>query len=267
MSTKPFPKHTHGSLIDRSPDEASKTAKHASRALVNAAFGSITLSLVGGFVDTAGFIMLFGLFTAHVTGDMITAAAAIAAGPDLGAWGKITMVPVFIISVGFITLFTRSIKRRGAATLAPLFAMMTLALGLFCLAGEILHPFAKNADSVAVAVIGGFGVAAMGVQNALMKGALRSFAQTTLMTGNLTQFTIDLVDFIFPPADKYNKKERARLRRIAAPAMIKSFFPLFGFIAGAALGAWLTKLYGFRSLLAPTGIVAILTLIAAIRHR
>jgi uncharacterized protein DUF1275 len=34
-------------------------------------FATATLSFVGGFVDVVGFIALFGLFTAHVTGNFI----------------------------------------------------------------------------------------------------------------------------------------------------------------------------------------------------
>jgi uncharacterized membrane protein YoaK (UPF0700 family) len=47
--------------------------------------------------------------------------------------------------------------------------------------------------------------------------------------------------------------------------MIKSFFPLFGFIGGAILGAYLTKMYGYRSLLVPTGTVALFCLVSLIR--
>jgi uncharacterized membrane protein YoaK (UPF0700 family) len=256
-----------GSLVDRNPEEAGRTAKGAARALGNAAFGSVVLSMVGGYVDTAGFIMLFGLFTAHVTGDLITAAAAMTQGSNMGAGVRLAMIPVFILTVLLVTLFTRAIRRRGAATLAPLLTLMTLALAAFGAAGYYLQPYAKHADALAVGLIGALGVAAMGIQNALMKGALRSFAQTTLMTGNLTQFTIDLTDFLFPIATRENPRERSRARREAGRHVRKSGLPLLGFVAGAGLGAWATKLYGFLSIGAPVFVVAVLSLIALIRSR
>jgi hypothetical protein len=56
-----------------------------------------TLSFVGGFVDVVGFIALFGLFTAHVTGNFIMiglemvhatelAIAKLLAGRSLSSW-------------------------------------------------------------------------------------------------------------------------------------------------------------------------------------
>ncbi len=255
-----------GALVDRNPDEASRTAKRAAIALGNEALGSVVLSTVAGYVDTAGFLALFGLFTAHVTGDLVTAAATMAEGPNLGAGVRLAMIPIFMVTVAVITLFARAIRRRGAATLAPLLALMTVMLALFCLAADMLGPYVKHPDSWAVAVIGGLGVIAMGVQNALMKGALRSFAQTTLMTGNLTQFTIDFVEFLFP-AERGNPRQRAKARHEAARHARKSGFPLLGFMVGAALGAWLTKKYGLRSIAAPTLVVAILAMIVWVRSR
>ena len=38
------------------------------------------LSFNGGYVDTAGYLALQGLFTAHVTGNFVTIAAALAFG-------------------------------------------------------------------------------------------------------------------------------------------------------------------------------------------
>jgi uncharacterized membrane protein YoaK (UPF0700 family) len=256
-----------GALVDRDPAEAARTARRAARALGSAMFGSVALSMVGGYVDTSGFILLFGLFTAHVTGDLITAAAAMVQNNDRGAINRLAMIPVFIITVMLITLFTRAIRRRGAATLAPLLALMTLALALFGAGGWYLKPWLRNAGSLAVGLVGGLGVAAMGIQNALMKGALRSFAQTTLMTGNLTQLTIDLTDFLFPPTLTGDPRERSRLRREAGRHVRKSGTPLLAFMAGAAAGAVATKYYGFRGIAAPTLVVAVLCIIALARSR
>ncbi len=52
------------------------------------------LSFNAGFVDTAGFLALQGLFTAHVTGNFVTLGAALALGTS-GVIAKLLALPVF----------------------------------------------------------------------------------------------------------------------------------------------------------------------------
>src|ERR1700755_1409266 len=54
----------------------------------------LLLSFNGGYVDTAGFLALQGLFTAHVTGNFVTFGAAMAHGTS-GAVAKLLALPVF----------------------------------------------------------------------------------------------------------------------------------------------------------------------------
>ena len=57
-----------------------------------------TLSFVGGFVDVVGFIALFGLFTAHVTGNFIMLGLEMVHATKL-AIAKLLAVPIFIVMV------------------------------------------------------------------------------------------------------------------------------------------------------------------------
>ena len=50
------------------------------------------LSFNGGFVDTAGFLGLQGLFVAHVTGNFVTLGAALVLGSH-GIIGKLLALP------------------------------------------------------------------------------------------------------------------------------------------------------------------------------
>src|ERR1700686_1806948 len=58
----------------------------------------LLLSLNAGFVDTAGFLALQGLFTAHVTGNFVTLGASLALGTS-GAIAKLLALPVFCVVV------------------------------------------------------------------------------------------------------------------------------------------------------------------------
>jgi uncharacterized membrane protein YoaK (UPF0700 family) len=87
-----------------------------------------------------------------------------------------------------------------------------------------------------------------------MREALGSMAPTTVMTGNLTQWTMDVVQLV-APAD-------ATARSEAAKRFAKFGWALGGFVAGAALAAWATGSYGLRSLVAPPVVVGVITLVA-----
>jgi uncharacterized membrane protein YoaK (UPF0700 family) len=246
--------------------EAARTARQSAVVLGSEFFGVTALSFVSGFVDTAGFIALFKLFTAHVTGNLIMGAAALLDGVSRDAYVKLLMIPIFILTVALATVFLRIIGRRGALSVAPLLFVMTLVMAGFGTAGYLLAPRLTDNTNWEVILVGGLGVAAMGFQNALMRGALKSFSQTTVMTGNLAQVTIDVIDRLFPPRTG-TPREREEAKERAGKRLRKSFFPLFGFIAGAAAGAVLMKSYGFLSIAVPTGVLFVLFLITLWRSR
>jgi uncharacterized membrane protein YoaK (UPF0700 family) len=56
-----------------------------------------------GFVDTAGFLGLQGLFTAHVTGNFVTLGAALVFGTQ-GIIAKLIALPEFLIVIVVVWL-------------------------------------------------------------------------------------------------------------------------------------------------------------------
>lgn len=56
------------------------------------------LGFNAGYVDTAGFLALGGLFTAHVTGNFVTLGAALIQG-NSGAVSKLLALPMFCLAV------------------------------------------------------------------------------------------------------------------------------------------------------------------------
>jgi uncharacterized membrane protein YoaK (UPF0700 family) len=242
------------------------TARKSSHVMGNEFVGASALSFIAGFVDTSGYLALFGLFTAHITGDLITAAAVMTGGVSMASLIRLLMLPIFMLTIALTTILLRAMQSRGAKSIAPMLALMTVALSLFAAAGHYFGKNASDAGSLWVALIGGIGVAAMGIQNAMMRGALKSFSQTTVMTGNLAQFTIDLVDVFIPPRAA-KASEAAEAKTKLGKRLRKSGLPLFGFTLGAFAGAWLTSRYGLLSIAIPAFVSAILTLVTLIRAR
>jgi len=204
------------------------------------------LSGVAGYVDAAGFVTLVGMFPAHLTGEIVGMTLAVSSGGATRA--HLAMVPVFIVSVVLGVLVARVFRRRGHTPLTPLLALMTLALLLFSAMGFIVPELKEASHPVPILLISA--VAAMGFQNTFMREAVGTTCPTTVMTGNLTQFIIELVDLCthrllgdktVSPAER--KKADARLRLVG--------IALFGFVGGAALGGWLAGAIGPRSMLLP----------------
>lgn len=216
------------------------------------------LSAVAGYVDTAGFIGLFGLFTAHVTGNLVTVGSTVARHDGAGTGPRLAMLPIFMCAVAATVLFIRALRARGRPVLTPVLGIEALALVAFLLAGVCLGPRIGPAhEGWLVTVIGATGVIAMGIQNALMREVLAQSAPTTMMTGNVTQFTIDLTRCLFPdkPTDAARRAEARR--RLAKTSAI-----LLGFVGGAALGALGVQTLGFHCLAVPALSVCALAVVA-----
>src|SRR6266853_2175720 len=84
------------------------------------------LSGVAGMVDVIGFLSL-GLFTAHVTGNLVVIAALLVrGGPPNSA--QVLAVPVFMAAVAAVWLIARASRRRGPALAKLLLAIHFLLL-------------------------------------------------------------------------------------------------------------------------------------------
>src|SRR3954463_6892453 len=77
------------------------------------------LSFVAGCVDTCVFIGLFGLFTAHVTGNFVLIGAELVhhSGDVLP---KILALPVFILAVALTVKGADALHRAGRPAISPL---------------------------------------------------------------------------------------------------------------------------------------------------
>jgi uncharacterized membrane protein YoaK (UPF0700 family) len=234
-----------------------KQAQPESQTQMSDIVGSSILSAVAGYVDTAGFLALYGMFTAHITGDLVIGGALVADPGQDGIVVRLAMVPIFMSSVTIATLIARRVRRRGHAPLALLLLLMSAALSLFCLTGVTLRPLIHGPNNWALAITASTGVGAMAIQNTLMRDSLRRWTPTTIMTGNLTQVTIQLVELAFPIM--FDDPERRALARKQTRAdLLKYGLPLLGFVAGVALSAYLTHRFAFWSLALPAAGVGIL---------
>src|SRR5262245_21144136 len=146
------------------------------------------LSTTAGAVDVIGFLALDGLFTAHITGNIVILAVHYVTGGFCQV-GPLLSVPVFIAVQIAVTLAFGTVDIRASRRV--LLVLHALLLAGFLAVGAGLGPF-PNADSAAAVFAGMLGVAAMATQNAMVRLVLPGAASTAVLTTNTTQLAIDL---------------------------------------------------------------------------
>lgn len=199
------------------------------------------LSFNGGFVDTAGFLGLQGLFTAHVTGNFVTLAATLVMGTH-GVIVKLLALPEFVIIVALACIAGSALRARGLPPLPILLMAKVCFLLAFFVLAVVLGPF-PDSDVPAALLTGFAGVAGMAVQNAVQRVYLASIPPTTLMTGNTTQAVLDAVDLIWGAIQDETLAVRARFAR--------TLRGIVWFAGGCTVAAVLYYWFGFWCLLVP----------------
>src|ERR1700730_11748034 len=201
----------------------------------------IVLSVTAGCTDIIGFLVLNGLFTAHITGNLVILAAHIGGGGEAQI-APMLSVPVFIVMVCLTRLLAGGLESIGLVSLRPLlllqFLLLTGFLVLCVAAGLRIDPNATNAI-----LAGMLGVSAMAVQNALVQISLKGAPSTAVMTSNVTRFAMDVGEVLLggDPADV--AKARNRAARIL-PEIV-------GFTVGCGLSAAYEAAPGTSSLALP----------------
>ena len=205
---------------------------------------AVALGLVGGYVDTVGYIMLRGLFPNHVTGNLPIAAARW--GPE--AIPLLVMVPLWLAAVVLSAgAAGRLERRRGIPALPAVLAGQAALLGLFLVLGVALVPERDASTLVTQTIVGAAGVCAMGVQSVATRLGGYVFP-TTMVTGTLTLLGMDIAEHGLRP-----KTERAvAVRRIKAFSRV-----VIAFAVGAALGGVMTAAFEFWAVVLPVTIVAL----------
>jgi uncharacterized membrane protein YoaK (UPF0700 family) len=203
----------------------------------------ILLSFIAGSTDIIGFLGLNGLFTAHITGNLVILATRIVTGAGNQVAAMLS-VPVFIVIVSLTRVLSGGLQSKRIESLRPLLFLQFLLLSGFLIlcvtAGSHIDASATNSI-----LAGMLGVAAMAVQNALVQISLKDAPPTAAMTSNVTRFAMDVGEALVgtDPALVTESRERA-LRTLPA---------IFGFALGCGVGAIYEASAGLWSLALPTG--------------
>jgi uncharacterized membrane protein YoaK (UPF0700 family) len=204
------------------------------------------LSVIAGSVDVISFLGMGGLFAAHITGNLVILAARVVTG-RVAPLSAILSVPVFIAVLGLVRLAAAWLEETRHCPLQPLLALQLVLLVSFLAIWALAGPDLNPAASIAV-VAGMLGVAAMAVQNALVR-LLVGAPATAVMTTDITTFMMDIGAILFRRGPDGVANARNRARR-TWPAIV-------GFTLGCCLGAPLEAMIGPWSLALPTGLALV----------
>lgn len=197
---------------------------------------TLLLTMIAGYCDTVTFVAADSIFSAHVTGNFIVFAYQIIKGSDLHAWVKLLTFPVFILAV--IAGGRIALKSVNHYTILFWEGILLVLGGMATYVFGYLEIFSEW-TIYAVAMITVF---AMGLQNAFGKlYAKETHGPTTMMTGNVTQASLDLGNLL-----KNGLKDAEVLLSFK-----KQLVTLTGFLVGCFLGAIAGKFFGLGTLVLP----------------
>ena len=200
------------------------------------------LALAVGFVDTAVFVHMGGLFVAHITGNVVLLGVTLAGARIGGAHSGIASLqlatfPIFVAAAILAAVIT---SRLGRTATTPLLWITTLVIAVS--AGLALVDGSSDRLDVPVSLLM---VAAMGVINAAQRLDPQLGPPFTVMTGNVTGLAIALA---------FVGRVAPHLPPLKGAGQL--LFLVLAFAAGAALGALTVVRFGLSCLALPAALLA-----------
>jgi uncharacterized membrane protein YoaK (UPF0700 family) len=198
-------------------------------------------------MDVISFLGLGGLFTAHITGNLVILAAHLATG-EAAQVAVMLSVPVFMSALLLARLAAGVVEKVGIESLKPLLLVQFLLLaGCLAICSTLGSGFDPNGKTATVA--GMIAVCALGVQNALVQVSLHGVPTTAVMTTNVARFTTDIGTILLGA----ERAEEDAARR----AVDKIWPSIVGFVVGCCVGAFWESRYGLNAVAFPTGLALI----------
>jgi uncharacterized membrane protein YoaK (UPF0700 family) len=232
-----------------SAQSGARPSPHTSARSVSAKRLPALLAVIAGMVDLTGFLNLGGIFTAHVTGNLVVLAAVVVRGGPVNL-AQALAIPVFMLTVAAVWLFARTTAQRNSTLTQRLLVIQFLLLAGLLVFSVITRPSTDpHGLTAGVAVL--VAAAAMACQNGLLHMTVAGAPSTAVMTGNLVSAVLSLLDALSPdPATRESASPR-----------IGQFLPLLlGFFLGCLVAAAAVSLMGDWAWSAPAalaGLVAI----------
>jgi uncharacterized membrane protein YoaK (UPF0700 family) len=240
-------------------------APHATRRRIAQATAlAAMLTFVAGFVDLVGYVALYHVFTANMTGNTIAIGRGLFEN-DIGvALRRGFAIPMFVLGLLASRLCVHVATRRRVRSIAGwLFAAEALLLAAFVVLGHGMPSDAAIEQTPLYYLLVALPAFAMGLQNATLTHFGPLSVRTTHVTGNLAKFADAFAQYLVWLHARIAVTHRLPLLAEShqEPSFRKSLL-LAGvflcYLAGAIIGAWLYSRFRLLALIVPiAGLVAI----------
>jgi uncharacterized membrane protein YoaK (UPF0700 family) len=190
------------------------------------------LSVIAGMVDLTGFLAL-GIFTAHITGNLVVIGALVVRHSRVNP-ASILAIPVFIFAVAATWLLARASGRQGRP-LMKLFLLVQFLLLIGLLVFSVVTKPSSDPHGLMATIAAMLAVFTMACQYALLRLTMPVAPSTAVMTGNLTNATLALME-VSSRSRPLMSDDVQRLRG--------SLHLLIGFFVGCVIAAAAVKYFG-----------------------
>ncbi|HEY1506377.1 MAG TPA: YoaK family protein [Stellaceae bacterium] len=204
------------------------------------------LSVIAGMVDLTGFFTLGNIFTAHITGNLVLSAAAVVRGGPLNL-AQMFAIPVFMFAVSATWLIARTCGRHGLPLVRLLLEAQFLLLAVVLIFSILTKP-STDPHGLTAGITAMIAVAAMACQYALLRLALPKVVSTAVMTGNLTNAVLSLMEAV---------SRRGSLAAADMERLRGSLRLLFGFLIGCLVAAGAVSFGGEWAWSLPVALAAV----------
>ncbi len=226
----------------------------------------LMLAWVAGFVDASGFIILSHIFTSHMSGNTVAAAAYFGTGQWARLAHRMLPIPIFVFGVFGGVLAGALASRCGARRdFAPAFMLEMGVLGAYAALGAVLQKQNGIFTPPRAYPLVGLLAAAMGLQNATLRRAGGIVVRTTFVTGMLVNMSEHAAQYVLlslrrlrtPVENSRQNRLRSacRMARIRTLQLGSIWSTLF---VGGCCGGYCTLWLGTNAVLIPLGVLLII---------
>lgn len=233
------------------------------------AWPAFLLSWVGGSVDAIGFLVLFHMFVAHMSGN----SAALGAYAGQGNWSlafhHFFPIPIFVIGIAVGRILNETGLRGGfQSTYSLVLGIEAFLLLLFMLTGtrSMSDGYIVTDTAWKYYLLASFPLLSMGLQNATIRRIAGYSLHTTYVTGVLNSLAEEGVRFLYWFRDHTKGRPIGRMAKVLRVSTRQDSFRysfLSGcmwsaYIIGAIMGSLVKFWWNLNSLLLPVGALIVL---------